>query len=137
MSLSQEPDRLPGTRILWALGGVLLFTAVGVAAAWALLVAGGRPLGDPRLGAVPEEMSHVEQVLIEQRAPGLEEREAARQRLEQYAWRDRESGRVSIPIERAIEIYVARAGAEGAETSADTEALIQAPGEAAPGEEAP
>ena len=61
-------------------------------------------------GHVSEEVNQIEQVLFAERAPGLEERAREQAVLRSYGWADRNARLVRIPIDRAIELYVQRAG---------------------------
>jgi hypothetical protein len=123
MKVTQEDDRIPGKQILVVLGALIVIMVLGTLAAFLIAewrsaqlanVRGGvmyiEPL--PRAvptavpGQVPEEVNQVEQVLFDERAPGLEERVFEQRLLETYGWVDPETRVVRIPIDRAIELHV-------------------------------
>lgn len=135
MKVTQEEDRVPGKGVLAAVAGLVAATAIGVVAAYFITEhrshelaralgpglyiesaprpapwpAGGElsgPAPGPLPGQVPEQVNYLEQVLFEDRAPGLEERAMAHTLLRSYGWVDRGAGLVRIPIERAIELYL-------------------------------
>jgi hypothetical protein len=131
MKVIQEPDRVPGNRVLAALAGVVVFTIAGVLAAYLIADRRATELANaPRVvpylapapqatpaavpGQMPEEINQIEQVLFVDRAPGLEERRAERAMLGRYGWVDRQAGLVRIPIERAMELYVQQRAARRA-----------------------
>lgn len=126
MRVTQEDDRLPGVPILIVAGLVIVIVVGGSLAAFFLgeqrnaeleHVRGGvphveiLPTAVPAVvpGQVPEEVNRIEQVLFDDRAPGLEERAFEQERLRTYGWVDREARLVRIPIDRAIELYVQEA----------------------------
>jgi hypothetical protein len=121
MNVTQEDDRVPGTQILMVLGALTVILLLGALAAF--LIAEWRSAqlahvhGDgihiePQAalatipGQVPEEINQVEQVLFDERAPGLEDRAFEQKLLGTYGWVDREARVVRIPIGRAIELYL-------------------------------
>ncbi len=123
MKVTQEGDRIPGKPILVVLGLAVVMIIVGSLAAFLIAewrtaqlaeVRGGvmyfEPLPQAALstvpGQVPEEINQIEQVLFDERAPGLEERAVEQKVLDTYGWVDREARLVRIPIDRAIELYV-------------------------------
>ena len=63
-------------------------------------------------GAAPrsagEEIAHIEQTPIWGPARGLEKQRAQREELGRYGWVDRDAGLVSIPIDRAMELFEQR-----------------------------
>lgn len=69
-----------------------------------------RPSGsypEKRLPA-PTEVNHVEQSLFEGARSGGEIAAQQRDRLSRYGWVDRQEGIVHVPIERGMELYLAR-----------------------------
>lgn len=123
MRVTQEDDRIPGKPILVVLGFAVVMIIVGSLAAFLIAewrsaqladVRGGvmyfEPLPRAALaavpGQVPEEVNRIEQVLFDERAPGLEERASEQKVLGTYGWVDREARLVRIPIDRAIQLYV-------------------------------
>lgn len=132
MRVTQESDRLPGAQILIVTGLVIVIVIGGAVAAFFVAEQRHAELAHVRSGVsyieplptavpgaipgqVPEEVNHIEQVLFDDRAPGLEERASEQELLRTYGWVDREARLVRIPIDRAIELYVqqshARSGA--------------------------
>lgn len=106
--LRQESERIHAG-VIWAVGlGCTAVTALLVAIAWLLVVpppAAEHPPGQP---------SPLERRLFERATGGSEVRAAGEQRLERYAWVDRRTGVVRIPIGRAIDAVVADPGLIGA-----------------------
>lgn len=123
MKVIQEDDRIPGRQILVVLGALIVIMVLGTLAAFLIAEWRSAQLANVRSGVmyfeplpravpttvpgqVPEEVNQVEQVLFEERAPGLEERVFEQKLLETYGWVDQETRVVRIPIDRAIELYV-------------------------------
>ncbi|MFW6087269.1 MAG: hypothetical protein ACODAG_08695 [Myxococcota bacterium] len=73
----------------------------------------------PDLGRMPfveppdRPVSGVRQDGIERTAAGVRATEEARERLDAYGWADRDEGIATIPIDRAVELYVERQGERG------------------------
>lgn len=123
MKVTQEDDRIPGKPILVVLGCTIVIILLGSLAAFLIADWRAAQLANVRSGVmyfeplpqaapaavpgqVPEEVNHIEQVLFEDRAPGLEDRAFEQELLGTYGWVDRETRLVRIPIDRAIELYV-------------------------------
>lgn len=132
MKVTQEVDHIPGKGVLAALACLVAVSAIGVVGAYfitehrsrelaraqgpGLYVESGprpapggpapRPTPGQIPGQVPDEVNHIEQVLFEDRAPGLEERALEHALLRSYGWVDRDARLVRIPIDRAMELYV-------------------------------
>ena len=110
MNPKQEPDILPTRPILRVTAFVLAATSVGVTVAWLLQGAvhrdlGRRPFTGNAKPSPPREVSAVEMDLFASPARGT----AAD--LDGYEWVDREAGVVSIPMERAFDLYLDAQGA--------------------------
>jgi hypothetical protein len=112
MEVRQEEDLLPGRALtLLAASAVLLAVALS---AWAFFIMAGserrlRPSGVflERTLPTPSEVSAIEQEPFTAQSPSVRQRRAAERQLSTYGWVDRERRLVHIPIERAIEHYVA------------------------------
>ncbi len=108
----QEEDVVSSRRVLGtAIGGVLI-GALGVFFAGVIVasIGGLRPdaagPGGPQ--PVPRTLSHVEQTPIRDFRVGLDLNEAQRAELDRWGWADRRAGIATIPIERAIDVAVAK-----------------------------
>lgn len=112
MQVEQEDDVLPG-RAITAVALVTIVIAVALSYwAYALLRSDERALRPS--GVFPEadlprptEVSGVEQEAFGLRSQAERTEEPARQRLGSYGWVDRDEGVVHVPIDRAIDLYVA------------------------------
>ena len=104
----QERDRIPSTKIIViAVASIVAFTAGVTIMAWMLMARtqkflpnGPGPL--PPLAGQPE-IGIVDQSLFEIRSDFMDRQ---RRRLDSYGWVDRASGRVHIPIERAMKMVI-------------------------------
>jgi len=109
-----ERDALSERRALAALAATAALVVLGILIPWGLLRAFeaqlGRPSPDVGVEARPPELLH-EPMSIDRPA----ERDLARDEavLASFSWVDRERGTVRIPIDRAMELVVARARARG------------------------
>ena len=107
----QEADVLPSRAIgrVAAVAGVV--AAIAVVIAWWLVFASG---GIPKRGsgpapvAVSRTISGIEQSYLDSRRVGIERRDRQRRELESWGWANRGAGLARIPIDRAIDIVVAR-----------------------------
>lgn len=107
----QEPDRLPGRRIAHiAVAGVII-TVAAIVAAWLLMIASGRqPEQQASAAPPPSGLGTVERSLVRSTQRGIDERREQRRELDRFGWADRDAGMASIPIDRAIDLYVTREG---------------------------
>ena len=109
----QESDLVPGRTIATVAAGVVVASAIGVLAAYAIRrasareLAGGAPPARPH---VPAEVNAMEAVPFSVEAQGLDMNRRAAAYLASYGWIDRERGLVHIPIEAAFEVVLARRG---------------------------
>jgi hypothetical protein len=116
MEVRQEEDLLPGRMITLAALFAVVLTLI--LAAWARTLLGSterelRPSGKfpERSLPAPNEVSAIEQhVFTAAATEGAGQKQAAERRLSSYGWVDRGRGVVHVPIERAIDLYVAEEG---------------------------
>jgi hypothetical protein len=106
----QEPDVVASRPILWVIAATIAITAVSV---W---IARGLELGrrsavledEPaQLYRMPAEVSAMETQTFTLRAQGLEDHRAAERRLSSYGWVDRDQNLIHLPIDVAIQLYLA------------------------------
>ncbi|HEY4159155.1 MAG TPA: hypothetical protein VGM29_13695 [Polyangiaceae bacterium] len=104
----QEPE---GLRALWLLKILFGAVLVGLGALFAAVQLGSpftRPDRRPLPARAPVTLGLVEQTLIEHGRRGERERQSALAALARYHYQNREVGAVRIPIERAIDLTLAR-----------------------------
>jgi hypothetical protein len=104
----QEPDRLAWKWIVAvAAATVFVSGALSYCARCIVVDAQAQRVDEP----LPLPDGALEYELFEgEEGEGQREREAGRQRLRSWGWRDRETGIVHMPIERAMEVVVEREG---------------------------
>lgn len=112
--IRQQPDRIAGRPVLVSLL-VALVAAVGSGIVVLLILLAFRGFPSERRARTwdaphrepPEEVSEVESARFG--LPTAAERQAAdaRHRLDSYGWVDREAGLIHVPIDVAIELYLA------------------------------
>jgi hypothetical protein len=103
--LHQEPDLVPGLRLLLLAALAVCVSALGILVSWWILR--DNPASQPRPRAVPSAAFAAgtpEQTPIETSERGLALRTEQRERLAGYGWVDRDAGIARIPIERAIDL---------------------------------
>jgi len=106
-AVHQEPDLVPGRRLLWLALLALLVSGVGVLGSWLLWRASPAahdPSRTPSRAAF--RAGTPEQTPIDGSARGLALQAEQRQQLTRYGWADRDAGLARIPIERAIDLRV-------------------------------
>lgn len=105
--LPQEPDRVPGLRLLSLASAAVLVGALGVLIS-GLMLRHELPRKAPTRAFADQAFrpGTPEQTPIETTERGLTLRQAQQKQLAQYGWVDRDAGIVRIPIERAIELRV-------------------------------
>lgn len=115
MEVQQEDDLLAG-RAISVVGAVLVAIVIGTGFSVAGMLARHerelRPSGvfpEARLPR-PTERSAIEQHSFAGESQAMRQRAREQAVLDSYGWVDRERGIVRIPIERAIELYVAEEG---------------------------
>ncbi len=103
MPVEQEPDQVP--RGLVRISAIAI--AISVAASvGAVVLLGGRNLGETmRVDSAPP--PRIDILPFELETDPERERRAARERLERYGWVDRQRRIIHVPIEVAIESYLA------------------------------
>lgn len=112
MKVIQEAEGLSSRRVSQA--GLLLLglSILSVIAAALVLVPrpGALARGQPRPHSTLGEPAHIETAPFP-RAAASSSRAAARAHLARYGWVDRSAGVVHVPIERAMDLYLATARA--------------------------
>jgi hypothetical protein len=112
--IEQEPDRILGRPL--AAAGILIILGILVSGVVALLLARGHvglAVGRAPLPAPPARFD--DELFRGREARGEREQRLAREHLDSWGWIDRETGRIHVPIEVAIELYLgAQPAAEGA-----------------------
>jgi hypothetical protein len=107
----QERDALPARALAKvAIVGVVVVIAAVIVAARMLGAAGGKAHGATVSKVPVAEEGVVEQSLIDRSDRAALKRGRAQQRLASYGWVDRASAVAHIPIDRAIDLYVATDG---------------------------
>ena len=110
----QEPDVVERGPVILTGTLIVAFTAIGVLCAGELQsctheARGGRPLTGSAELDPPDEIGAIEMGrFVEHRA--VSTRRLRVPALEEYQWADREAGLVRIPIRRAMEAVIDRAG---------------------------
>jgi hypothetical protein len=107
----EEPDRIDGVALALVFILTLLASAACVAVALWLLVANTPAHAEGSSSAprtMPSTVSSVQTGLFA-RAAGASSTNAEAARLRTYGWVDRERGLVHIPVERAMDLYIAQA----------------------------
>jgi len=106
--VAQEPNELPRAHVnaFWIGLGILL--AAGWFLTWVAYRGVPLDVGPRREAAavehLPREIDMIDQSLFEAHEPSRGNWDAKERALESYAWVDRPSGVVHIPIERAMDI---------------------------------
>ena len=109
--VAQERDALGLYPVIVIALSALAIVVVAVWVAARLLGDAGRKAHGEPLGTVsPAREGVVEQSPLGVSSPAAAVRQRAESRLSSYGWVDRASGKAHIPIERAIELYVASDG---------------------------
>jgi hypothetical protein len=107
----QEQDALPARALVKVAVVGLVIVIVAVAVVARMLGGAGRRAHGETVSNVPvAEEGVVEQSLIDRSDRAAQKRERAERRLASYGWVDRASRVVHIPIDRAIDLYVATDG---------------------------
>jgi hypothetical protein len=107
----QEEDVVASRSIVKVAVVGLLTGALGVLCAGIILVASTGSLKPSFAGPkgqrpAESQISQVEQTPIRDSRRGLDLREAQKRELERWSWVDRRAGRVTIPIETAIDVVI-------------------------------
>jgi hypothetical protein len=111
----QQRDRLADRKVTAiAVGGVVTF-CVAVAVSGAVLGVDRRAgsTSAPAPSVAPMTIGTVEQGLLVGPARGLDFARDQRATLDRWAWVDRDAGIATIPVERAMDLVAADAGAAG------------------------
>ena len=108
---AQESDTVPVREIAIVGAGVVVVTVLAVLVARGL--AGDTPLSAGAIDRAPPpapDVSHMERSLFAAESQGFADHARDDVHLSSYGWIDRERGIVHVPIDVAIEIYLARRG---------------------------
>lgn len=116
----QEEDVIAERKLTGIGGLVLVVTVLSVGVAALLLgkdqarLAGGPAERAKTEGSVaPPTLGIIEQTLIEHEARGVQQRRLEEERLHQYGWVDRARGVAHIPIDKAMDLFVAESAHPG------------------------
>lgn len=105
----QAPDQLHRARITGVTVAGIFVTVISLVVAWYLLALWSRgpelPAAAPT--AAPRTISTVEQSLIRETNRGGALRAEQRAALDRWGWVDRQSGLAKLPIDTAIDVFVA------------------------------
>ncbi|MGE0871871.1 MAG: hypothetical protein AB7P03_25160 [Kofleriaceae bacterium] len=103
IDIHQEPDRVPRRPLMVSFVAVLVAIAACVGVTVLLI---GRQLG--RLsydGSMPA--AQIDTELYTREAEGEQARRAAHRQLSRWGWIDRRAGTIHVPLDVAIELYLA------------------------------
>jgi hypothetical protein len=105
----QERDRVAGRSLTAIAVGGIVITIVSVFVAWLIMIAASpNPEQQASAAPPPSGLGTVERSLFEETQRGLDLGAAHRRALDDLRWADRDAGSVHVPIDRAIDLYVAR-----------------------------
>lgn len=111
----QEPEHVPGKRLTAIAAVSVAITVLAIVIAWRFVEATTRaPSAYSNAPPPPPLGGFVEHTLINDADRGQAERRAQQAELEAWGWVDRGAGIAHIPIEKAIDEWVARQGASAA-----------------------
>ena len=106
--IPEQPDRVAGRAIMW----ILIATAVTiVACAFVVWLYGPTPREGSGRSAQVQERLVPPTYPFELKSPLEAERDAQRLELDQWQWADRMKHRVLVPVDVAIDRYLAQRGA--------------------------
>ncbi len=115
MDVRQDPDRVPGRLVVVAAIVVVVTIAVSVVAV--VLMTGelrGKLRSNPQGAAweehIPAQVGHVESAPFGDATDAEREALAAREHLASFGWVDRTRGRVHVPIDVAMDLYLQQQG---------------------------
>lgn len=104
-SVQQEPDLVPGWRLLSLAGLAVCVAALGVLVSWWMLSdSSASHLSSRTASSAAFAAGTPEQTPIEASERGLTLRAKQKQQLTGYGWVDRDAGIARIPIERAMDL---------------------------------
>jgi hypothetical protein len=109
----QEPEVVDGARLAWIAGVSIAITIVAIFVAWGIeRVAMARPHDFSNVPAPPP-LGTTERTLVAvEPGRGVEERRAQREELTKWGWADRDAGIAHIPIDRAVDLWLAQQSQE-------------------------
>lgn len=114
MEVRQEEDLVPARKIMVIAAIVVAVSAAYIFAALGIEACGPRgPLPGAYGQDVPEEVNAMELTLFDTELPSELAVREARAYLQSFGWIDAEAGVAHIPIEVAIDLYLAERGVEG------------------------
>jgi hypothetical protein len=106
-TVHQEPDLVPGLRLLLLAGSALCVSALGVLVSWRMLSENPASHPPPRpVSSAAFAAGTPEQTPIDTTERGLTLRAEQHKQLAGYGWVDRDAGIARIPIERAMDLRV-------------------------------
>jgi len=101
----QEPDLVPGWRLLRIFAVAVCVATLGVLVSWWMLRGARANEAPPRAAAAAAFGAEApEQTSLETSERGLALQREQRKQLSRYGWRDRDAGIAEIPIDRAIDL---------------------------------
>jgi len=106
ITIEQEPDRVPHRPLVTS--AVVVLVAIAASVAVVILLAGrnlGLALDNIATQPTPSARIETEPFAVETASERLQR--AAVERLETWGWVDRTAGRIHVPLDVAIEIYLA------------------------------
>ncbi|HEY5372803.1 MAG TPA: hypothetical protein VIK01_03915 [Polyangiaceae bacterium] len=104
-SVHQEPDLVPGRRLLLLAGSAVFVSALGVLVSWWMLRSNPASHPPPRtISSAAFATGTPEQTPIDTTERGLTLRAEQLKQLASYGWADRDAGIARIPIERAMDL---------------------------------
>jgi hypothetical protein len=108
----QERESIPGPRLGRIAAVSVVIVVASIYLAWRITRAlTTHEAATFSHASPPPPLGTVERTLVDERARGMELRAAQRAELARFRWADRDAGIVRIPIDRAIDLYAADAGA--------------------------
>jgi hypothetical protein len=113
MDVRQEEDRVPGRKVMVIAAIVVVVSAIYIVAALGIEACGPEgPLPGAYGQDVPEEVNAMELTLFDTELPSEMAVRQARAYLDSFGWIDPEAGIARVPIDVAIDLYLAERGVE-------------------------
>jgi hypothetical protein len=120
MEVRQEEDRVPGGKVMVIAGIVVVVSAIYILAALGIETCGPKgPLPGAYGQDVPQEVNAMELTLFDTELPSEIAVRQERAYLDSFGWIDPEAGIARVPIDVAIDLYLAERGvqAEGGDSA--------------------
>jgi hypothetical protein len=122
MNVQQEPDSVVVVRVAWIGAISTVIAIVASIIAWQIERAATHGHADTFANAppppatadsvvplrAPRPLGTVDRTLLDARARGLDERPTRRAKLDEWGYADRDAGIAIIPIDRAMDLWLAR-----------------------------